>query len=422
MRNKLNLENVTMALLVLFAATSSASISLMQSAYGMASVCWLGVILWTRAEKGWHASGLLEPMLAFVLANFVAVIFSVDPLTSLRGIRQLSLMGMVLVVGNTVTTKRQAGIVILTWLAAATVMSLYAIGQYLNGLLRVKALFDGPMTLVRILVLVSSVTITLSVCARGRTRYVSIFGSIATTTALVLTFARGAWLALGAALVLLGVLLRNKIIFVSLAIIVCLALILVAFYPETEAGGLVRSIVHPLDASSARFYKSNLQRYWMWRSALRIFPDYPITGVGQRNFSKVYPDYVPKALRDSRFLRDDGRVYTGFAHAHNLYLNLLVTQGLLGLTCFLWLVITAMRLAYQSYRRQEDAFLKNVSLAILAAIVAFLALGVFDENFRDSEGIIQIWFLMGLVFAIHRITPAMRAPCDGPAAPRQPST
>jgi O-antigen ligase len=187
--------------------------------------------------------------------------------------------------------------------------------------------------------------------------------------------------------------------------VLCVALLAATFLPQTTGGGLVRSIVRPFDPASARFAKSTHQRYWMWKTALRIFPRYPLTGVGQRNFAKCYAEHVPQHRMDPYILRDDGTVYTGFAHAHNLYLNLLVTQGLLGLGTFLWLMFTAFGLAYRTLRDQSDLFTDVLSLAILTALVAFLVLGLFDENFRDSEGILQLWFLLGLLYALPRLGP-----------------
>jgi O-antigen ligase len=172
-----------------------------------------------------------------------------------------------------------------------------------------------------------------------------------------------------------------------------------------------------MDPASARFHKSNLQRYWMYKSALKIFCDYPITGVGQRNFSRVYATYVPEELRDPRTLRDDGRVYIGFAHAHSLYLNLMATQGMLGLAAFLWLIAAGVRLAWRNYRTHDDALLRTVSLGVLTAMVAFLALGTIDENSRDSESIMQLWFLMGITMAIHRMPPTASRPVSSSAGP-----
>jgi len=405
LQNRVNLENLTLAFLILFAAVSSSAISLMQSAYGLALAAWLGVIAWTRGAKGWHHNPLWLPLLALIVANVAAAVFSVEPDRSIKAIKQLALVGMVLMVGNAVGTRRQVKALALTWLGAAGVIGLYAVAQVLFGEDRARGFFGGPMTLVRILTLAIAVAMPLAVYAPGQIRRVVACCLPPAIAALFLTYSRAGWLASGTALLLLAGIKKNKAILTGISLVLCGALLLAAFYPQTRTGGLIRSILQPMNATSARFYKSNLQRYWMYKSALRIFCDYPITGVGQRNFSEVYPDYVPEELRDPRILRDDGRVYTGFAHAHNLYLNLLATQGILGLGAMLWLIGAAIRLTWRNYRRHEDIFLKHLSLGIAIAMAAFLTLGAFDENSRDSESIMQLWFLMGIAVAVHRLTP-----------------
>jgi len=70
---------------------------------------------------------------------------------------------------------------------------------------------------------------------------------------------------------------------------------------------------------------------------------------------------------------------------------------------FLWLMIAAVRLACRSHAEQ-DGFPSVLSLAILTALVGFLSLGLLNENFRDSEGILQVWFLLGLLCALPRLS------------------
>jgi O-antigen ligase len=402
-RGQPHLENATLIFLILSAATSVLGVSPMEVAYGLAFACWCLLVLSSRFTKAWHSSPLLVPGLVFLFANFVVILLSIDPANSFKAVQQLGLMGMALVVGNAVREKGRLKVLVLVWLAAAAAVSLYAVGQYLAGEPRARAFFHGPMTLARILIFAVAVAVTLSLCVTGPVRWFSLFCSAATTAALCLTLTRGAWLALAAALLFLGMVRKSRILFACLSLLLCMAIALAALYPNTQPGALVRSIIHPADPSSPRFYESTYQRYWLYKSAIRVFLDHPITGVGQRNFVKVYGSYIPEQMRSPDALRKDGTVYTGWPHAHNLYLSLLATEGVLGFVTFAWLIVTAIRLAWRSYRDRNDAFLRGLALGILTAIVAFLTMGLFDENLRDSEGIMPLWFLMGALWAIHRL-------------------
>jgi O-antigen ligase len=418
--NQFGSDTLSIASLSLFAAASCSSISVMQIAYALAFFSWLGGLVWTRGRRGWHASALLEPMLAFLLANIVALLFSVDPGASLNGIKQLALLGLVLVVGNVVTNQRQVKLLLITWLIAAVVASVYAGIQCAQGEARARAFFGGPMTLARILLLAVIVAITLAVCGHGRIRKYAAVCSIPLAAGLYLTLTRSTWLALLAAMLFLGAIKRDRLVLGSLAVSVCVAVLAVVLWPHSTAGRLARSIVRPLDPASARFHKSTHQRYQMWQTALRIFPRYPLTGVGQRNFGRVYSEYVPQPQADPYVLRGDGTIHTGFSHAHNLYLNLLVTQGIIGLGTFLWLILAAATLSYRTWKSGRDRFARALALAILTALVGYLTLGLFDENSRDSEGILQVWFLLGLIYALPRLPPES-VPCAAAQSTADPS-
>ncbi len=402
-RGQPHLENATLVFLILFAATSAVGISPMEIAYAGAFICWCLLVLSSRFTKAWHSSPLLAPGLTFLAANFVVILFSVDRGNSFKAVEQLVLMGMTLVAGNAVREKSRLKVLVFIWLAAAAIVSLYAFSQHLMGEPRARAFFPGPMTLARILVLAIAVAMTLSLCVTGPVRWFSLLCSAAMLAALYATLTRGAWLATCAALLFLAIIKKSRIVFVWLSLLVCLGVVLAAFYPDTRPGALVRSIIRPADPSSPRFYESTYQRYWLYKSAVRIFLDPPITGVGQRNFAEVYGSYIPENMRSSDALRADGTVYTGWPHAHSLYLNLLATQGLLGFATLAWLIVTAMGLAWRNYRDRNDAFVRAMALAILTAIVAFLAMGLLDENLRDSEGIMPLWFLLGVLWSIHRM-------------------
>ena len=402
-RSQPHLENAILVLLILFAATSVVGVSPMEIAYGLAFAVWCLLVLSSRFTKAWHSGPLLAPGLIFLFANFIVILFSVDPGNSFKAVEQLGLMGMTLVVGNAVRDKGRLKVLVLVWLTAAAAVSVYAIGQYLAGEPRARAFFPGPMTLARILIFAVAVAVTLALCLTGPARWFCLLCSAAILAALYMTMTRGAWLATGTAFLFLGIVKRSRVLFACLSLLLCLGLVLAAFYPDTQPGALVRSIIRPADPSSPRFYESTYQRYWLYKCAIRIFLDHPITGVGQRNFVKVYGHYIPEPLRSPDALRADGTVYLGWPHAHSLYLNLLATQGILGFATFAWLIVTAIRLAWRNYWNPNDAFLRAMALAILTAIVAFLAMGLLDENLRDSEGIMPLWFLLGVLWSIHRL-------------------
>lgn len=400
--------------LALFAGTCAVGVSPMQGAFIAAFVCWFVWGLVAQGRERRPSSPLLRPILALIGVNLLVAVLALDPTASLKGVKQLFMVSAVFVVGDLVATKREIRLLAMAWIVSGAVASLYAIGQHVSGQSRAAAFFGGPATLARVLLPMATVAVALALtCKDARRRIVFICCAPVIVLAAILTMMRGGWLTLFVSAGILGLLLRSKVLLVTMLTALLLTVGIAVGLPDSNAGSLIRSMLHPLDSSSARFATSNLQRYWTYRAAWRVFCDHPLTGVGQRNFSKAYGRYVPEELRSSeRDKRQEGKILTDYGHAHNLYLHLLATQGLLGLGGFLYLMVAAYRLTWHNYRMHKDVFLRSLSAGILAAFIGFLVFGLTIENSRDSEGIMQLWFLMGMTVAIHWTRPADQSAAD----------
>lgn len=403
--NKETLRGLGVVCLALFAGTCAVGVSPMQGAFIAAFVCWFVWGLVAPCKERRPPSPLLWPILTLIGVNLLVAVFAIDPTASLKGVKQLFMVSVVFVVGDVIARKGEIRLLCVAWIASGAVAGLYAVGQHVSGEMRAAGFFGGPATLARVLVPMAVVASAVALAwreSRWRVFYACCVPII--ILAVALTMMRGGWLALFVATGVLSILLRSKAILAAILTALLLVVAIAMVSPQGNAGSLIRSMIHPLDSSSARFATSNLQRYWTYRAAWNVFCDHPLLGVGQRNFSRAYGRYIPEELRSpDRDQRHEGKVYTRYSDAHNLYLNLLATQGLLGLGGFLYLVVAACRLTWCDYRRQQDAFLRSLSAGIFAAIIGFLVFGLTIENSRDSESIMQLWFLMGMTVAIHWI-------------------
>jgi len=130
--------------------------------------------------------------------------------------------------------------------------------------------------------------------------------------ALVLSFSRAAWLGfIVGAPVLVWRFGRRALFAYAVAAAIFLALGTTTF----------RDVAH--DPSE------NTSRIAVWQGAVRIAERFALTGVGPLGFSKVYPSLkIPQAAVDE-------------VHAHDVPLNVLVENGVLGLAALAWLVIAA---------------------------------------------------------------------------------
>lgn len=133
---------------------------------------------------------------------------------------------------------------------------------------------------------------------------------------------------------------------------------------------------------------SNSGRLDMWRSAIAITADHPLTGVGYGLFGRAFRDY-----RDPLVVQDK------LAHAHNLYLNTLSELGIVGMIVVVILGIVAARLAWQHYRSLTD---RPRQLRLEAVFCALLGYGA--HSLVEAFSITPIMFLV-LALVAYAITP-----------------
>jgi hypothetical protein len=111
---------------------------------------------------------------------------------------------------------------------------------------------------------------------------------------------------------------------------------------------------------------SDSGRLDLWRNSLDLGADYPFTGLGLASFGMAYSSYV--LLVSSPFL----------THAHNLFLDVWLEQGLLGLMALIWLVAVALRTGAVASIWQPAAW---------ASIAVILLHGLVDDSFYGYGGI-----------------------------------
>jgi O-antigen ligase len=106
----------------------------------------------------------------------------------------------------------------------------------------------------------------------------------------------------------------------------------------------------------------------IWGSAVDIYSEHPILGVGLNNFSKAYAS-LPSTLEigSQRRLLHQSQLLIP-PHAQNLYLNILAEEGILGLIAFLILSIASIGVVYQGCR-VRDATGRAISMAAGAGIM-----------------------------------------------------
>lgn len=203
--------------------------------------------------------------------------------------------------------------------------------------------------------------------------------------ALLLTVSRGAWLGLGAGLLLWALwrwiapapaqdpqLWRRQLLAGGL---LCLALALAALV----AGYALLALGLPgAQALSGRLA--------LWRDGLILAQDYAYTGVGLGLFPIPFSVYTLL-------------IHVGYVvYSHNMWIDLLAEQGVFGLAALV-LLIGAAILQFARWRRVASSGLGRVMEASLVSIIAIAVHGVFDNVLYGSRGALILFAPLGILAA-----------------------
>jgi len=355
----------------------------------------LAVLRDPRAESAFLRMPRLGLALCgYLAASLVGFVLASDTTTALPVMRSL-VTGVLLfyAIASLVHERRQVGWVLMGIAASAVMVSGLAVYQYLTGNVsvgfitdtgelvgRATAGFGSPNPLAGFLLILVPFTLA-GALAYPRVRVPCLLGLVIALLGIYVSFSRGAVLALAfVPLVFLGT--RRALVVAPLLLVVLAA----------AAPGLARERFGSLTAQGSEV----ATRADFWRTAENIWAAHPVLGVGLGGFPEAYAtsrvpgkSYLPSSLFEPP------------PHAHNLFLNLLAEQGLLGLVAFLILAVAAAR-ACSKLRRDGRAWLAALGSAGLALLVAGGLHNVFDMTLLEQPGIF-FWALLGLISAATRI-------------------
>jgi O-antigen ligase len=159
--------------------------------------------------------------------------------------------------------------------------------------------------------------------------------------------------------------------------------------------------------------QGDLRRLDIWANLVQVWLKRPVLGVGNAN--------LPSYLLAYGTGRIPARVaLLGQAHPHNTYLGILAENGLLGLGCMLWLILSFVRALWRSIDRMAADALRGLAAGSLALFVAGATTAMFAGGLLpiysaggagsgNVNGMALVWILYGAGVAATRVgrcTPA----------------
>jgi putative inorganic carbon (HCO3(-)) transporter len=382
---------------------------------------WLARMIALREELSWPR--LSGPLALFIGVTSLSLLNATAlPFAFKEAAKWIEFLVTMLVVVNTVTPRGSVGIVA-ALLVAALGEALLGAYQFLTQsgpeffvlmgrFMRAYGTFEQPNPFAGYLGLTAPLGLVLGLAvlspashnAAGRRdrpyqeipawlRWLGLGSFVASVAAIGMSWSRGAWLGLAAAVTVV-VLVRSR----KGAIVAALLVLLVAgigllgtfrLLPESMAERLTSVIpfIGVRDVRSVEVTDENyaaVERLAHWQAALDMWSARPWLGVGFGNYAAAYSQYAlpkwPLAL----------------GHAHNYYLNIAAETGLLGLLTYLVLWGAALWQTVRAVIRSDGPYARALALGALGMLVHVSVHNVVDNLWVHSM-YIQVAMLLGLV-------------------------
>lgn len=145
----------------------------------------------------------------------------------------------------------------------------------------------------------------------------------------------------------------------------------------------------PIDDMGAEGGDISNRRFAIWQSAIEVFKTKPITGVSFRN---IVP-YASDRLSETYIVNND---QSSFASMHNLFIDVLVSQGLLGMSLFVIFMILVLVTVFKKLHKLNKQDYIFYAL-ILSAIVPIFVSGFFYSEilYINTSGSVIFWIALG---------------------------
>ncbi|MTD43079.1 hypothetical protein GKE82_01845 [Conexibacter sp. W3-3-2] len=325
-----------------------------------------------------------------VVVNAAGLVFAVSPVDV--GRQLVVWMTLLVVVGGfaLTATRRDVRFVMLALAVCGGLAGAVAIidpkpltGYVFGGgdVTRATGGFGSPNALGALLVLTMPIQVVLALRGHPIVRAVAAGCFVVSLVGMGLSVSRGAFVGLGAALLVLALWPPVR----RMAAVLLPVVLVVSLVGSNPASPIAGKVVERL--TEVQTAGSSNPRLVVWRKAPQILSDHPIFGVGALHFgyyASVYGIRFPEGVPD---------------HAHNLILNTAIENGLLGLAAFLAMFATALA-AMRRVIRTASGEGAALAYALAAALTGFFVSGLVDDALGVTPIGVAFFLALGCVIGL----------------------
>lgn len=246
---------------------------------------------------------------------------------------------------------------------------------------RVVSTFDNPNVLAEFLIVMIPISLVSFLISKSKIfKFGSLITFILNIVCLVLTWSRGAWISFVICMLIMLVFINKKwICAYILGIVPCASALSFA------SGSIVNRFVSifTFNDSSSQFRLGILEGVKKMISDNFLFG----IGLGDAAFATIYPQYAVQGTQAA-------------IHSHNLYMQIFLEQGLLGIIIFalIMLMFVLISMYYRTMNATKDD--KLTSLSIFIAVLSLLIMGATDYIWYNNRIFLLFWLLIGFGVAM----------------------
>ncbi|MGN0458351.1 MAG: O-antigen ligase family protein [Eubacterium sp.] len=243
---------------------------------------------------------------------------------------------------------------------------------------RASATFDNPLILATYLI------ITTPFCAFGsvyfkhsRNRKISTVCLIFAVAGVVATSSRGAYIALGLAIITM--LISHKKIFKKLfpfviGLAITVPIVIVLRYRNSPR--------------KEDFLSSDTSRFEIWESCIEMFKQHPVFGLGAGT------ENIHILLRDTYGIDR--------THAHNLALEMLTEGGIIGLAFCIAIIAVIVKNVIRLFKLKNNLY-RPYAVLYTSSLVGFTVMSLFEFTLQSPKELMIFFILLGFIEATYRM-------------------
>lgn len=351
---------------------------------GIPLLAWVVKIL-TNKRVDWVKTPLDYPFALFIFISILSTFFSINIMDSIWAFKHFLFKFILIyfILANNIKDDRQikrliGAIVAINLIHSSAAVFNYLSGARISGIIGTFALSLLHNSLGKFLVITTPIIgIFYSLSKSRLTSLLFIILFLLSTSALILTFSRGSWIAFIGSIALWSAFKDRKSIIIFV-IIFLLAAIFV--FPV--------SITSRVTEGLKKGALKNRPAYW--KAAMKMIKERPILGFGYGSgiYAKIYPKYRPKDAFDELP-----------SHVHNMYLATAVESGILGFLAFMQIFYVYIKETIKSILKSKNEPKRTILIGILASLTGLAINGLIEITLVNHEGM-YFWILAGIAMGI----------------------